>query len=69
MAGSADHKLFERHSYLKLKTSRPKPENTHEKITVVWMNFGNKLLSSLLMLAILLFFQVPMLQTDTGKQK
>jgi len=49
--------LFESHPYLSFKTSRPKPLETYEKLTIVWMIFGNKLLSSFLMLAIYLFLK------------
>jgi len=66
MARSADPKLFERHPHLSLKASRPKPQKKYEKTTIVRMIFGNKLLSSFLMLAIP-FSLLPMLQTDTDK--
>jgi len=58
MIASLDQKIqkfFERHPYLSLTTSRPKPQKTYEKITIVWINFGNKLLSSFLLLAVYLF--------------
>jgi len=54
--------FFERHPYLSLKTSQPKPQKTYEKITIVRMIFGNTLLSSFLMLAL---YQVLMLHMDT----
>ena len=61
--------FFERHSYLSFKTSRPKPQKTHEKLTTLWMIFDNKLLSSFVMLAIYLLLKCLYRRTQRSKSK